>query len=291
MHPSSRAFSTIVAMLMTTFLLVLSMGMLHLMIQENSTSSAIYHGVVAYAGAEGALEYSLLKVKNHREGFTDAVSMTGTVDPDSAILASAPLDTTNLMVSRDVQISYTMATSGTAYTGSIDAGQSEIIPLFWDAGRPMQVLSHDPNTNTSTVTKTDTFLVSPQGAITWNIVGNDTNGNTFGLSGQGSASTTIGDNTSAAVTSGTMKYLNQKEFNIQTMTIQSFLATYTDCYLVLANPTDSPVAYTITSDNGFAYPRMEIVASGRIADYRQNVDFVDRRSRIFDVLKYSLFNK
>jgi hypothetical protein len=69
---SSRSgFSTLVALGITGFLLVLVTGMVTTFLTEMKITRSIYDGMVTYAGAEGAFEYAMLKIKNHREGFQD----------------------------------------------------------------------------------------------------------------------------------------------------------------------------------------------------------------------------
>lgn len=42
-------------------------------VREMRLSRTSYDEVVAYANAEGMFEYAMLKVRNHREGFSDSV--------------------------------------------------------------------------------------------------------------------------------------------------------------------------------------------------------------------------
>lgn len=62
-----RGFSTILAMLLTGFLVTLTAGVLYLFLSENRINQSLFKGAAAYHAAEGALEYALLKLKNHRE--------------------------------------------------------------------------------------------------------------------------------------------------------------------------------------------------------------------------------
>lgn len=73
---SQAGFSTILALLLTGFLLTLSAGVLFLFLSESRTNQALFNGIGAYYAADGASEYALLKIKNHREGFEDSLVMT-----------------------------------------------------------------------------------------------------------------------------------------------------------------------------------------------------------------------
>jgi hypothetical protein len=73
---NQQGFSTILALLLTGFLLTLSAGVLFLFLSESRTNQSLFNGIGAYYAADGASEYALLKIKNHREGFEDGISMT-----------------------------------------------------------------------------------------------------------------------------------------------------------------------------------------------------------------------
>ncbi len=289
--PSRRGFSTIVALLMTAFLLILTTGILHTLLSESRTSRALYQGIVAYAGAEGAMEYALLKVRNHDKGFSDAISMTGSDDPESLLLAHAPLDTHAYMRSQDTTMGYEMETSGTAYTGTIAGGAIEVIPLFVDTGKKISVNAKNPSIGTSTLVATPTFTMRSDDLVGWNLLGSDAKRHTYGIVGTGSVGTIVGNGIGATVTNGTMKVSNQKEFNRGTVAIADFLRSYSGTYLVLSNPKDTTTTYSIASDGSFSFPRMRIVSSGQLDSFRQNLEFLDNRSKMFEALKYSLFNR
>ena len=288
---SRRGFSTIVALLMTTFLLILTMGIVHTVLTESRTSRDLSHGIVAYAGAEGAMEYALLKVRNHDEGFSDMISMTGSDDPESLLLAHAPLDTHAYMRTQDTAMGYEMETSGTAYTGTIAGGAIEVIPLFIDEGKKISVNAKDPSVGTSHHADTNIFTMRSDDLMGWNLLGSDAQGHTYGIVGTGSVGTIVGNGTGAIVTSGTMKVSNQKEFNRGTVKIDAFLQNYSRAYLVLSNPKDTTTTYSIISDGRFSFPRMRIISSGQLDSFRQNLEFLDNRSKMFEALKYSLFNR
>lgn len=76
-----------------------------------------------------------------------------------------------------------------------------------------------------------------------------------------------------------------------TKSIQNFLNTYDNNYLILSNISSTPIQYHITSSNGFALPVRSISTSSTVGKSKQNIDFNENRSRLFDILKYSIFNK
>ena len=64
---SRRGFSILVALATIGVLLIIVMGLATIYANELKLSRMQYDNVLAYAGSEGAFEYALLKVKNHRE--------------------------------------------------------------------------------------------------------------------------------------------------------------------------------------------------------------------------------
>ncbi len=62
-----RGFSILVALGTVGVLLIIVTGLATIYINEMKLSRMQYDNIIAYAGSEGAFEYALLKVKNHRE--------------------------------------------------------------------------------------------------------------------------------------------------------------------------------------------------------------------------------
>lgn len=184
-----------------------------------------------------------------------------------------------------------MKNSGKSYSGTITKGQFEIIPLFYDDGTITSGASKNPNPATSTIKKTLDFLVQTNGDIVWNILGNDSNGTTFGISGTGGLGQSFGNNASASIKIGFEKYHSDDRLKSQMRSIESFIGAYDNSYLVLYSVSDTPISYSMTSSNGFSFPTTSIIASSSIGTSKQNIEFKENRSKLFDMLKYSLFNK
>lgn len=75
--------------------------------------------------------------------------------------------------------------------------------------------------------------------------------------------------------------------------IGTFLSTYENNYLILSNTSENTIHYRIidTTGTGFSLPVRSIIASSSVGKSRQNIEFQENRSWLFDMLKYSLFNK
>lgn len=278
-------FSTILAILMTAFLTILSAGILRIFLVENSINHFLFDGVSSYMGAEWALEYALLKGTNHREGFNDAITSD---DTESELLRLS-----DEFTNRKVRVSYTMDTFATTYSGVVNQGSFEIIPLFSDRGQLIQWSAKNPNKDSSNLIKTTNFLVTLQdGDLVWNIIANDNNGTTYGIVGTGSITQSFGDSTAAVNHIGFEKFHGTNNImKAQSREISWFLWAYENAYLVLSNTSAAPVHYRITSPVGFSLPTRSIIASSSVGKSKQNIEFHEDRSRLFDILKYSLFNK
>ncbi|MCK9272163.1 hypothetical protein M0P65_01320 [Candidatus Gracilibacteria bacterium] len=282
---NKKGFSTIIAMLLTAFLIILSSGILFLVLQESKITRTVFNTVSTYAGAEGSLEYALLKIKNHSEGFSDSVNRD---DYDSNLLSNNSVDGKNQI------IGYEINNSSSSYSGTIKSSGFEIIPLFFDKGTFIQTNSKNPNSNTSNISKTLKFAFNSNSGVTWNIIGNDTAGDTFGIVGTGSS---FGTGYTVSTSNGLFKktYNNTStdaiDFTLTSLDIGTFLNTYENNYLIIYNHNLGDIDYNIQSSDGFALPRLEITSYSNIGDFKQNIQFTENKSKYFDILKYSLFNK
>ncbi len=281
---NKAGFSTIIAILMTTFLTILSASILNLFLVENKMNHFLSDGISAYMSAEWALEYTLLKSVNHREGFSDII-----VDSD----AESVLLDTSATTNKKTTITSTLRASGNSYTGVIASGGFEIIPLFYDTGSVIQNTAKNPNKENIPLIKTSSFIVTQDGDIGWNIIGNDTMGKTFGIAGTGWALQRFGNKSEAIIQSGFEKHTDTTSdlMTAGTQTISYFLTTYENNYLILSNTSANPVTYSMVSPDIFALPVRSIIASSTVGKSKQNIEFSENRSKLFDILKYSVFSK
>lgn len=268
---------------MTAFLTILSASILNLFVVENGMNHFLSDGISAYMSAEGALEYSLLKSYNHREGFSDTIAQS---DEESDLLKTS---TTTL--GKNTTILSTLRASDSSYTGTIARGGFEIIPLFYDEGWRIQNFAKNPNRSTSHILKTITFIVTQNGDTSWNIIGNDSNGITHGISGTGSLMKSFGNTPSANIQEGFQKNIDTVIMTSAMESIAHFLNSYENSYLILSNISSVPVEYHVSSPDMFALPVRSITASSTVGKSKQNIDFNENRSRLFDMLKYSVFSK
>ena len=230
-------FSTIIAILLTAFLTILSAGILNLFMVENNMNHFLSDGISAYMSAEWALEYSLLKSSNHREGFSDTITDS---DKESELLQG-------ISSKKKTSISSILRASDTSYTGTIVPG---------------------------------------------NIIGNDSTGKTYGIAGTGGMNQSFGNDSNAYFRKGFSKQMDTDNLMIaSTQMINYFLTTYENNYLILSNISDNPVTYHISSSSEFTLPERSINTSSTVGKSKQDIDFQENRSQLFDILKYSVFNK
>lgn len=287
-------FSSIVAILLTAFLVVVSAWVLWIVLQESKNTRLVYNSISTYAWAEWAQEYALLKIKNHDEWFQDKI--VEEEDADSKLLTNDP-DNIN---QKDQIIEYSMNTYSKSYSWTIASWDFEIIPLFFDKWMLMQRNSKYSSW-TDWVEKTESFRLSWDWDYVWNIIWNDAVWETFWMVWTWSAWISVWWGYSVDTWSWNIKKIvNDNNFDInddikkitfENIDIKDFTDTYSHNYLILFNPTKNKISYSMESLEWFATPKVSVVASSRIWTYKQNLLFEENKNRYFEALKYSIFNK
>ena len=285
-------FSSIVAILLTAFLVIVSSWVLWIVLQESKNTRIVYNSISTYAWAEWAQEYGLLKIKNHEEWFQDKV-VEGS-DYDSKLLANDPDNTTP----KDQFIEYSMNTFSTSYSGSVESWEFDVIPLFYDKGSAMQPNSKKPEW-TDWIENTNTLKFSWDNDFVWNIIWNNATGDTFWMVWTWAVWINTGWWYAVDKENWQMKKIledaniwwDTKLITFESMKIKDFIDTYEHNYLIIFNPTDNKLNYFIESNEWFANPKTSITASARIWNYKQNLLFEENKNRYFEALKYSIINK
>lgn len=134
-------------------------------INELKLSRFQYNDIISYAQADGAFEYAMLKVKNHREGFQDSMKNT---DPDGKMF----IGTTPRTLGTQVQYQITSQSKNETFT--LSGSSHLILPLFVGTGNIIAGSSSsiDPR-NSSTTEKISTLSLTSTGdisGISWSIV-------------------------------------------------------------------------------------------------------------------------
>lgn len=95
----------------------------------------------------------------------------------------------------------------------------------------------------------------------------------------------------SATSKGTYRTYQSGVLSETTKTVGSFISSYEENYLVLYNSSAMAVKYSLQSKNAlpFTLPKVQIVASGKVASSMINLQMTEDKSRLYDILKYSLF--
>lgn len=271
MKRANAWYSVIVALLMVGFLLVLTAGVFHLVLSELQDNKGRANYIKAYYGAQWGIEWALLKIKNVGYGVVDEVSPN--VNSRSIVLSQNPKTPSLFKSARDVMVSFTIDTKTESFTGTLESGQHEIIPLYYITASGSQI-------------DVDSLSLSAPAnadALSWNIIGSQ-----FWLAWAGNfTKDTQGDYKFIETLTG------ESQFKFAKKTVQEFLADSDNNYLIIfnAHPTD-PVQYTVSSQGGkyFTKPVWDIYASGYVWPYKQNIKVSLDNTAYLSILKYSIFS-
>lgn len=287
-----QGFSILMAIGITAILLVLTTGLALLYMQEFRLSRFSYDEVIAQAAAEGVFEYGMLKVRNHRDGFSDAMIAA---DPDAALFK---FDTPR---TKGIEVGYTLKTQSQSHTFSGVAPESHlIVPLFVGTGVMLSDHSADPRKDVRII-RTQGLRVQGIGQTPWTIMAMS-GGTSIGMTGSGN----IGPRTEGTIRTRTAQCYNANAKRVscegndvaeelvylydRKMTIQEFLADTTEAYLMIYNNDTQPKNITIASNTPFALPTAHIEAFAKHGDALQVFSFTEDKSRYYDAIKYGAYS-
>lgn len=279
--------------MITAFLVVLSAWILTLVIQESKNTRLVSNSISTYAWAEGAIEYALLKIKNHSEWFADKIDFNNDYDADLlAINQDKP-------VKKDIKTSYEINNNAKNYSSTIASWEFEIVPLYFDNGTLIDNNSKNPNIWSSNLIKTLSFKLSWDSTFVRNIIWNDVSWKTFGMVWTWATNISIWAWYTVISDEWKMKTIEDdstlpdstKTIRLENKKISEFLSAYSDNYLIIYNNSKRGLNYNIVSNEWFSLPKLEIIASTKIGNYKKNIQFSENKSKYMDMLKYSVFNK
>lgn len=296
---NSKGFSVIIAILLTAFLVTLSSWILGIVLQESRNSRLVYNTISTYEWAEWAIELALLKVKNHEEWFADMVNIN---DEDYDLYKNTP----NFNPKKDPSLEYEIKNYTFIYSWSIEPWEIDIIPMYYDDW--IKVDSTNPETNskliwtwTSHIITTKNFKLDPGWDLVRNIIWTF-NWNTAWISWTWVDNLAIWTDIATMKSEWYFKFLTgslsiadtqeiryDSSYSIKTF-MYSTILQYP--YLIIFNPSPStPVKYTLTSIEWFSLPKLSIIWTSRIGNFKQNIEFGEDKSKYLEMLKYSIINK
>jgi hypothetical protein len=253
-NSSNSGYSIIIAVLMIGFLLVLTTSTLTLVLQEMQDWKGNQDYMKAYSAAEGWLELALLKIKSNWYWYYGELN-------NSKILGSE---------AKDPKVSYWFDSKVESYSGTITWFQSDIVPLFWtdDAW-----IMHS----------TDSIILStPSDTLIWNIVGENS-----------WISWTWAITSTKTVWKKEIKTINgNTDFTFtESQSVQDFVASNPESYLIVYNPNNSEISYTLDSGSeAITKPRAVIISSAKVWKYTQNLDTIIDNTEFLGILKYSIYS-
>lgn len=250
--PKYSWYTILSSILLVWFLLVLTTWSFHLVLQEMYDGRGKQNYLKAYAAAEAWLETALLKVKQEGYGYFEKIDFSSDILWDDT---------------KRAQVSYEFLWKIQSYTGNLGPFWVDIIPLFWiDTAWVLHNLESTLNLNADN-------------SIAWNIVWVE-----IWVGGNGSF-----ESSSKQVDKKTLE--DSGDFSLQNDTLDAFLGLDEEKYIFIINTTNSPLTYNMSSQwsNFFTLPRHDIISSGRVGHYVQNIRTQLDNTEFLWLLRYSIY--
>lgn len=254
MKKNKKAYSVVVAILMVWFLLVMVIWVYNMIIKELNDNRWMWNYYKTYYWAEAWQELALLKIKEKWYGYYDKIDLD--VNDRSILLADNSTDKFLYNWWNDVIISYDLNSKTNSYSWKLNNLEYDIIPLFYLTWSSIEE---------NKVNNIKLIISSwEQSDLVWNI-----------LSQSGWISWTWAIDSSSIV--------------------DTFLLNNSNNYLIITNwwITGSDIQYTLSSQNTeeyFTKPRIEILSSAKIKDYKQNLTTKLDNTEYLWFLKYSIYS-
>ena len=280
---NNKWYSIIISLLMVGFLLVLTTWIFDLVLREMYDNRGIWNYIKAFAWAESWQELALLKIKEKWYGIYDKIDhdidtkiWSGTTD-ESIVLSQNPRDISQFKKSNDVFISYDLRSKVDDYKWKLKPLWYDIIPLFYEDDETWIIHKVSEIDNFSIDIG---FLWVPEDLV-WNVISEES----------GISWTT--DNLSWFIK--TVDTNNHLYYSDTADSINNFLSTTISekNYLILFNSNkDHDLSYSLKSDQTkpFTKPKTEIISSGQIWNYKQNLRTNINNTEYLNILKYSIYS-
>ena len=301
---SQKGFSILIALGSIGVLLIIMVSLASIYINELHLSRMQYNNILAYAQAEWAFEYAMLKEANHREGFQDSMQTT---DPD-AHMFSGSTDRT-----MGTSVKYSILSQSSDHIFSLSGSSHLILPLWVGTGATItgSLSSLDPRDSNaiSHIRSLTLGIWSNPENISWNIIALSGSEN-IGLSGTGeitplSNGIIRSHSEDCYNASGTKWPCNTPGYGIENgwdtleyfydtgSTIVNFLAkdAYQNPYLLVFNSGSSDTEIHIQTDTPFTLPTLIVITEARKANSMQSIEFREDKSKYYDAVQYGVYNK
>jgi len=258
-------YSVIVALLLIWFIMLLSIGIFKLILNEMKNNRMLWDYIKSYAWAESAQELALLDIKKKWYWYYNKIQ--NDVNDKSILLSENPLDESIYHPKKDTLISYDNDWKVNTYNWSLSPLWYDIIPLFYID----EVGERKVNDISFTVITWDSSSLS------WNVISKD----------------------SGVSWIWELNLWTEKKFDSLTnrfqinenRSVNDFLLGNTTNYLVLFNSWNSDdITYKISSTEFFTKPRLDIISSWEVWNYKQNLKTRLDNTEFLNILRYSIYS-
>jgi len=260
---NNKWYSIIVVVITSTFLLVLSTSVLSLITKQYSIMWASSTESRTYIASEWALEYALLKLRNHREWFQDKITKQ---DDNKDIL-------------NKTTINYNITSNSLSSTWNVEKWDYKVIPLFIDDWEKISTNEKDFDLDLSKIKDITSLTFKTNKKTSWNLVGSE-----WSIAWLLSAWTEL-NNSSTWVSK---EYdMTTKKFIISNVSISNFLNNNKRVYLIFFNVDNTDLTYNLDTDSPHAISTTKIITSAKSWKYRQNLSFEIDNDSSLDYLALS----
>lgn len=265
---NTSAYSVIIALFVMSFLLVLTTGVFRLVLSELVQNRWTNGYIQAYAGAVSARELALLHIKQQWYGSYDAINHS--IGKRSILLSENPNDQSLFKQNRDVLISYDLWYKVNSYEGNLEKFWYDIIPLFSDDINiddiVLEVSSWEAN------------------KVLWNIIADN-----WWLAGSGPLNNLSRGKQKLLASNNVVSFW---DISVQEFLEQSIVEDTDRNYLFIFNGWGQQLDYILSSwnDKFFTAPKTQIISSGQVWKYRQNLQTSLDNTQFLGILRYSVFS-
>ena len=254
-------YAILSAILLTWFLLILTAWTFHLVLQELYDGRGKQNYLKTYAAAEAWLEEALYLVNTFDYGYHEVRDWTSDILEDDI---------------RTPQVSFEFESKVQEYSWSLDPFDMDIIPLFWrdDTGKYHNI--------------TWDFNLAASSDIAWNIIWLE-----VGVWWSGWF-----DSSQKKVPKRVLQSKDGiHQFDMSTVELDVFLKQENEAdesrkikFMILINNSTTTQNYILTSTwEYFTLPRHDIVSSGKIGRFTQNIRTEIDNTKYLGLLRYSIF--
>lgn len=253
MKKNNDWYSVVLALLMTSFIIILVAWVFKLILENMYDTRWMEDYLKAYSRAEWSMELALKKVKDNNYWYEEHIFPGLWIKKISEVFG----DNKKTLIWYDIN-----STSSWIFDKLLNSNNYAIYPLISLSKPKLDIKSWDAN------------------SLVWNIIGNN-----WGISW------TWRFNYNLSKEAKNINWSNN--FVYETKTIENFLLTSTDNYLVLYNAWNTNLTYDLKSDNPrekFATENINIVSIWKVWNYKQNLNVDLNIANNLNLLKYSILS-